>query len=103
MIDLKMTQDQDRARFEVAGDIDEEGAEALKKRFQELKVSSLKEIVFDFAKVNYIGSAGIGKLLLFYKNIAIQGGSIRIENISASIYELFMVLKLDSILTLSKV
>jgi len=84
------------------GNIDERCAEELKKRFREMNVSSVKEVVFDFRNVNHIGSAGIGKLLLFYKDMALNGGKIRIENASETVYELFNVLKLDTIFTVSK-
>ncbi len=84
------------------GNIDERCAEELKRRFRELNVSYLKEVVFDFRNVNHIGSAGIGKLLLFYKDMALNGGKIRIENASETVWELFSVLKLDTIFTVSK-
>jgi len=102
IMELSVTQNKEWVRFKVEGDIDEGGAEALKRRFQEMKLSTYKEVVFDFDKVTYIGSAGIGKLLIFYKNAALCDCEIRIENIPAPIYELFMVLKLDSIFTIIK-
>ena len=47
----------------------------MKRRFLEMDVTSLSEVVFDFSGVTFIGSAaGIGKLLLFYKNLAAHGG-----------------------------
>jgi len=66
-----------------------------------LNISSLSQVTFDFEKVTHIGSAGIGKFLLFYKDLALKGGKIRIENVSDSIYELFNVLKLETIFTIS--
>lgn len=82
--------------------MDERGAEAHKRRFRELQGSSLTEAVFDFSKVNVIGSAGIGKLLLFYKDLALKGGTIRIENASETIYDTLRVVKLDTIFNISK-
>ena len=103
MMEIKVTQNDDRAHFLVEGNIDSQGAEDLKGSFQGLKLSSLKEVVFDFRKVDYIGSAGIGKLLLLYKDLASNGGGIRVENLSASVLELFRELKLDTLFTISKV
>ncbi len=102
-MEMTITQDGYKARFELIGDIDESGAEHLKHRFRELNFSLLKEVSFDFRKVTHIGSAGIGKLLLFYKDLALNGGRIRIENVSESVYELFRILKLDTIFTISKI
>jgi anti-anti-sigma factor len=100
-MELTVTPKGEQAHIEVVGSIDERGAEELKRRFLELDVSSLKEVVFDFGGVTFIGSAGIGKLLLFYKNVAAQGGRIRIENMSKDIYTMFKVVKLDKIFNIS--
>jgi len=100
-MDVQVTQEGSNARFTLNGKIDESGAEELKARFLGLNRTALKEVVFDFKGVSHIGSAGIGKLLLFYKELAISGGSIRIINISDSIRDLFRVLKLDTIFTIS--
>ena len=99
---ITITQEAGCARLHVDGDVDERGAEELKRRFRELNVASLAEAVFDFSNVGHIGSAGIGKLLLFYKDMAVGGGKIRIENLNEAVYDLFALLKLETIFTLSK-
>ncbi len=101
-MEITTTQDGATVVFRITGDIDENGAELLKSQFTKLNFSIIKEVIIDFSKVTYIGSTGIGKLMLFYKNLAVHGGNIRIENISPQIYELFQELKLDTILTLSQ-
>lgn len=101
-MEITVRKEGDRIRFEIDGDIDESGAEELKSRFHELGAPSFKEVVFDLGNVNYIGSAGIGKLLLLYKRVAAKGGEIRIENATKTVYDLFIVLKLDTIFTISR-
>ena len=101
-MDLTLTQEGTRARITINGKIDESGAEELKARFQTLNKASINEVVFDFKNVSHIGSAGIGKLLLFYKDLAVSGGSIRIESVSENICEMFRVLKLDTIFSISR-
>ena len=96
-MECKVTREGDLVRFEINGEIDEIGAEALKSRFRELTVTSLKEVVLDFKNVSHIGSAGIGKLLLFYKDLAINNGLLKIVNVSSAIKELFNVLKLNTL------
>ncbi|MDM8550288.1 STAS domain-containing protein [Desulfobacterales bacterium HSG2] len=100
-MEISVICDGDKALFKIEGEIDEPGAEELKSRFRELNTSSLREATFDFRNVTHIGSAGIGKLLLFYKDLALNGGDIKIENVSETIRELFSVLKLDTIFTIS--
>ncbi len=100
-MELNITPRGEQIDIELVGSIDERGAEDLKRRFLELDVSSVKEVVFDFTGVTFIGSAGIGKLLLFYKNLAAQGGKITIEKMNKDIYTMFKVVKLDKIFNIS--
>jgi len=99
-MDIKVSQTGDSGRLEVIGDIDEKGAEIFKTRLQELKTAQKVEI--DFSRVGYIGSSGIGKLLLFYKNITLEGGQVTISNMNSDLYNLFRELKLDTIFTISR-
>ena len=101
-MELIVTREGGQVFFEIGGDIDESGADKIKSRFRQLNTSAINEAVFDFSKVRHIGSAGIGKLLLIYKDLAINGGSLRIENASEAIYELMRVLKLDTIFKISR-
>lgn len=101
-MELLVTHENGIARFTIAGDIDEKGAETLKQRFNELNFSDLKIVVLDFSEVQHIGSSGIGKMLLFYKKLAVSGGIIRIANASEAVYDLLVALKLDSVFEISK-
>jgi anti-anti-sigma factor len=101
-MELSVTSESGCVRFEVKGAIDETGAETLKQRFRELNSAALKELAIDFRAVTHIGSAGIGKLLLFYKDMAVNGGKIRLENLPRTLFELFATLKLDSIFQISR-
>jgi len=96
-MNIAVHQDKDRARMTIAGKIDEYGSEELKKRFYELDLAALKELVLDFKAVTYIGSACIGKLLLFYKELFDKDGKIRIVGVSPDIHELLRVVKIDGI------
>lgn len=84
-------------RFDLSGDIDEQGAADLKTSFEGLNLSGLKCVTFDFAKVIHIGSAGLGKLLLFYKKLATVGAEMRVENAPDYIRELLNELNLNTL------
>ncbi len=101
-MEATVTRDGENARLQVTGRIDEAGAEELKRRFNKLPLASIKTVDFDFSKVSHIGSAGLGKLLLFYKSAKQHGGVIRISGASPSIYELLMELELHQIFTISR-
>jgi anti-anti-sigma factor len=97
---LTVTQAEQGAQLEIEGDIDEPGAEELRKYFEQLDLAVLKDIALDFAQVTHIGSAGIGKLLLFYKDVAAAGGRIRIVNVPPSLFHLFRELNLHTLFTI---
>jgi anti-anti-sigma factor len=96
-MELNVKTQENKVVVSIVGSIDERGAEELKRRILGLDISKTKDIFFDFAAVTFIGSAGIGKLLLFYRNVAGQGGQITIENMSKDIFTMFKVVKLDKI------
>ena len=100
-MEIKAQKQGNHARIEVSGKIDEHGAEELKRKFLEMNMDKCQEVVFDFKHVDHIGSAGIGKLLLFYKNLAMNGGTLRVENVSKAVLELLRVVKLDSLFGVS--
>jgi anti-anti-sigma factor len=81
----------------VSGSVDIPGAEQLKKSLTKVLESDSDEITIDFEEVNFIGSSGIGKLLLFYKNFTAKGGRITIVNLNKEITMLFKAIKLDKL------
>ncbi|QTA90681.1 STAS domain-containing protein [Desulfonema magnum] len=101
-MEISVAYKEERVCFTVKGKIGDQGAEVLMSRFFELDKSSFREVIFDFRAVSNIGSKGIGKLLLFYKDLAASGASMRVENVSDTLYDLFSVLKLDTIFPITK-
>ncbi len=87
-MDLKSVSDGGRVRIAVNGDLDEVGARRLEAHLGQLKTDSGQEVVLDFRNVTYIGSAGVGVLLLLYKRLALNKGRVVIENTPKEIYSL---------------
>ncbi len=92
----------DRSLITISGNIDEAGAEDMKKVFTTLDLTKIKLVVVDLSGVETMGSSAIGKLLLFYKHLAENQGKLRIEKLSAQLYELFGELKLDTLFAISR-
>ncbi|MGE0082794.1 MAG: STAS domain-containing protein [Desulfococcaceae bacterium] len=102
-MEISVTQKNDRVHFVLHGDVDEKGAALLSRHFQELgDKKAIRELVLDLGEVNYIGSSGIGLLILFYQTLASSGGKVRIEKVSPAIYDLFLELDIQTILSISK-
>lgn len=86
----------------VEGGIDEKGAEELKSTFAQLQTAPTPFVVLNLSGVDQIGSSGIGKILLFYKNLAIKNSRLELIGLSPMLFELFHELKLDSLFSVSK-
>ncbi|MCP4345191.1 MAG: SpoIIE family protein phosphatase [Desulfobacterales bacterium] len=102
--DMKITvnREKDHTCFVINGEIDEEGADILDKCFRELDRSSLDQLVLDFKEVHYIGSAGIGQLILLYKEVATAGAEMRIKNTAKDIYDLLLEVNINTVMEVSK-
>jgi anti-anti-sigma factor len=99
-MEIKVNSTAKRARIALRGQVDETGAIMLKNQVKNLKFDELQELVFDFAEVERIGSAGIGQLLLAYKHLAGGGGVMRLEGVSPTLGRLFQNLKLDTLFSI---
>lgn len=91
-----------RIIINVDGEIDEKGAEELKNNFNQLHAAPPPFVVLNMSGVSKIGSSGIGKILLFYKNLAIKNSRLEVIGLSPMLYELFRELKLDSLFSIAK-
>jgi anti-sigma B factor antagonist len=94
---VKTTSEGKKTFMDVSGSIDIPGAEQLKKSLTKVLESDSNEVIINFEEVNFIGSSGIGKLLLFYKNFTAKGGRITIINLNKEITMLFKAIKLDKL------
>ncbi len=96
-MNVKLTSEGLKTIMEVSGSVDIPGAEYLKKSLTKVLEGDSSEVVVDFKEVSFIGSSGIGKLLLFYKNFTAKGGKITIINLNKEISMLFKAIKLDKL------
>ena len=91
----------DTITLKVDGEIDHVGAESLKGSFNQLSLLGKSTVVFDFKNVTYVGSAGLGKLLLFYKRLSAQNIKLRVQSPSQTVRELLKELKMDTLFAVS--
>ncbi len=99
-MDISITQGSDQIRMQISGDIDERGAAEMKREFERLDLSGVTEGVFNLRDVNYIGSAGLGKLLLFYKKLSANDAVMKVEYPSDMVRDILIELKLDSLFSI---
>ena len=76
--------------FKINEDIDEYSAQKMRRRLDnEIERYMPKEVIFDFDKVSFMDSAGIGLLIGRYKLANLFGGKVEVANISNSIRKIF--------------
>jgi anti-sigma B factor antagonist len=98
-MNVKLANEGEKVTVYISGSVDIPGAESLKKTFNQIAETNPlpKEVWVDFGEVNFIGSSGIGKLLLFYKKFTSKGGKVMIVNLNKEITALFKAIKLDKL------
>ncbi len=101
-MEIRVEHHGEEAGIKVIGNIDEAGAEEMKKSFASLDPGKVREVVVDLGGVEAMGSSAIGKLLLFYKNLAVNNGRLRVVGLAPHLYELFCELKLDTLFSISE-
>ena len=96
-MDIKTRVDGNKTRVSLSGAIDIPGAETLKTSLDPIIAGHCTELTLDFAGVNFIGSSGIGKLLMIYKDFTASGGRMSIINVNKEIAMVFQDAKLDKL------
>ena len=84
------------------GRIDSEGAVTFQKILDDIDATKVKTLILNMEGLQFINSAGIGKLLFFYKRFNNRGGSLMIRGIHEDIFSLFKAIKLDKLIPLEK-
>ena len=63
--------------------------------FQLVEVEGRKKIVLNFASVDFLSSAALGKLITLDKRVKAHAGTLKLCNIRREIYEVFAITKLN--------
>jgi anti-anti-sigma factor len=96
-MDIDITKTGDEVFMTLDGSIDIPGAELLKRNLNTVLeyYGDTKKLTMDFKQVDFIGSSGIGKLLLFYQKFSAMGGQIWVINANPEIAGLFKDIHVD--------
>ena len=85
--------------LEIEGRIDTTTAPALEGELKRSVTSGVQNLIFDFAKVEYISSAGL-RVLLAAQKVMKKQGSMVVKNVNDAIMEVFEVTGFSDILTI---
>ena len=102
-MDIELIKELDMVTAIINGNIDSDGTQKLAENLQKIKeIDNANKIIFDLQHVNTITSAGIGKLLNFFKYIDMKRGTMEINGISDNLYSQFNEIHLDRIFPIKK-
>ncbi len=97
-MDIKKVLDNDTLTVKIDGRIDTTTAPVLGDSLSE-SYDSCKNLIFDFAGVDYISSAGL-RILLSAQKIMSKKGEMKLINVSSDIMDIFEVTGFQDILTI---
>lgn len=83
------------------GRLDADSATELRDKLMATDLASCQEVVLDMARVSFVGSAGIAKLLLIHNHLAGLAVILRLANTPEHISNLFQSMKLDKLFRMS--
>ncbi len=86
--------------MEISGWLDTQTAPQLEEALSALD-DSVTSLVFDFAKLEYISSAGLRQVIAAYKKMADKDG-FKIINISDEVYDVFKLTGFDQKINIEK-
>lgn len=101
-MELSIVEQNGTMRISIIGAVDNENAEELKNHFHEILEKEFNVAVFDLSFVPFITSSGIGKFLIFYKNVVSKGRKMRIKGVNDNLLDLFKSIKLDQLFHIEK-
>ena len=79
-----------RLTFEIHEDIDECVVKKIRRRLDnDIERYMPKEIIFDFNKVSFMDSAGIGLIIGRYKLVDMLGGKVKVTNLTTPVRKIF--------------
>ena len=98
MFEITKNIENQKAVLTLKGKLDTTTAPELDKTINEI-ISDIKELVFDFADLQYISSAGLRVLLSAQKAMNARG-EMKLKNVGETVMEIFDVTGFSDILTI---
>lgn len=89
-------------KFEITEEIDHHEVEKLRRELDyEIQRYMPRKVVFDFNKVSFMDSAGIGMVLGRYRMMKMLGGKVELINVSKTLKKTFEISGLSKIIEIN--
>jgi anti-sigma B factor antagonist len=100
-MDVVTKKDGDTLFIKVSGPVDTSAAEILKSELNKVVIQKPSKVIMNLSLVPTMGSSGIGKILMFFKNLDSMKSSFEIKGIHENLYSVFKAVKLDKLFPIS--
>ena len=98
-MEVKFNKQDSTLTVAISGNIDTVTAPELDTKLQE-NLSGIKDLILDFAAVDYISSAGLRVILMANQQLEDADGSMTIKNANDDVRDVFEMTGFDSLLNL---
>jgi anti-sigma B factor antagonist len=98
-MEVKFNKQDSSLTVTISGNIDTVTAPELDSKLQE-NISDVKDLVLDFAAVDYISSAGLRVILMANQQMEDVDGNLTIKNVNEDVRDVFEMTGFDSLLNL---
>ncbi len=99
---VQFTQQGDKLYVSINGAIDNDNTKELNEQLQSLLQMNFKEAIFDFSALMFICSSGIGKFLLFYKQLRDSGRCMRAVHLNKQVFDVFQLTNMSLLFPIEK-
>jgi anti-sigma B factor antagonist len=100
-MDVVTKKNGDTLFIKISGAVDTSAAEILRSELNKITNQKPQKVVMDLSLVPTMGSSGIGKILMFFKNLDSIKSSFEIKGIHENLYNIFKAVKLDKLFFIS--
>lgn len=98
-MEVKFNKQDSSLTVTISGNIDTVTAPELDSKLQE-NISDVKDLVLDFAAVDYISSAGLRVILMANQQMEDVDGNMTVKNVNEDVRDVFEMTGFDSLLNL---
>ena len=98
-MEVKFNKQDNSLTVMISGNIDTVTAPELDSKLQE-NISDVKDLVLDFAAVDYISSAGLRVILMANQQMEDVDGNLTVKNVNEDVRDVFEMTGFDSLLNL---
>lgn len=99
-LNVKIEEEKDKTIIRIEGRLDAASAPILENKLSEIIDGGKKLMVLDFAKVDYLSSAGMRLLLSTTKKLKAEGGKLHFCSISEEVMEIIKMAGFERILSI---